>query len=72
MSEPRALKVVSGEPVMNGKLELIRGPERIDAGWWDRPGDARDYYIGRHGTGTLYWVFCHVRTGRWFAHGVFS
>ncbi len=62
----------NGSPFLGGQLELTRGPERIDFGWWDGNDSARDYYIARHPCGALYWVFNHLNTGKWYLHGIFS
>ena len=55
-------------------LVLEQGPERIESGWWDGRGVARDYYIAR-GTrhhGAKLWVFQERRSKRWYLHGVFA
>jgi protein ImuB len=73
LPSPKALSAKSGEPYMSGKLELLQGPERIDFGWWDttKPA-ARDYFIARHQTGSLYWIFRHLDNSHWYLHGIFS
>ena len=45
--------MINGAPYLNGKLDLLQGPERIDFGWWDRPSTSgeiitRDYYVAAH------------------------
>lgn len=72
LNSPRELKMFNHLPCLDGQLELIQGPERIDFGWWDGNDSARDYYIGRHQCGSLYWVFNHQKSGRWYLHGIFS
>jgi protein ImuB len=63
-----------------GALRRIRkadGPERIEAEWWLRSGELRDYYRLEDEDGSRYWVF---RSGhykqdeqsRWFLHGYFA
>jgi protein ImuB len=72
---PKALNVVDNTPCLSGKLTLVKGPERIDFGWWDQPIDkplTRDYYIARQRDGGLLWVFKHLNAGRWYLHGIFS
>mgnify|MGYP003626377463 CR=1 FL=1 len=72
---PKALNVVDNSPCLGGKLSLIKGPERIDFGWWDQPIDkplTRDYYIARQRDGGLLWIFKHLDAGRWYLHGIFS
>ncbi|MBV1878903.1 MAG: DNA polymerase Y family protein [Pseudomonadales bacterium] len=78
LTRPQALAVTGDNwPAIraNNRLELIRGPERIDYGWWDQPLNksvTRDYYIGREKHGGLYWIFQYTATGRWYLHGIFS
>ena len=76
LDTPRFLKTDHGEPHLGGPLLLLRGPERIDFGWWDQQDIeaplARDYYIARQTTGELIWVFKHLPSDRWFLHGVFA
>jgi protein ImuB len=51
---------------------MEQGPERIESGWWDGKGVARDYYCARDGHGARLWVFQERRTKRWYLHGVFA
>ena len=75
LDTPRALKMTDSKPCLFGKLELLKGPERIDYGWWDQSPEkplTRDYYIARQQDGSLYWIFQHVSMQRWYLHGIFS
>jgi len=58
----------------HGGLVLEQGPERIESGWWDGRGVARDYYIARQCgiRGAKLWVFQERRSKRWYLHGVFA
>jgi protein ImuB len=60
------------EPLSIPKPELLQGPERIESGWWDGKGVARDYYIACQVPGARLWVFQDRHTQRWYLHGVFS
>jgi protein ImuB len=60
------------EPLPLAKPELLQGPERIESGWWDGKGVARDYYIARHADGGRLWVFQERQSKRWYVHGVFA
>jgi protein ImuB len=51
---------------------LEHGPERIESGWWDGKGVARDYYCVRESHGGKLWIFQERRTKRWYWHGVFA
>jgi protein ImuB len=53
-----------------GDWQEERGPERIEAGWWQSPV-ARDYYVLRDACGRRLWAFRTAR-GDWFAHGWFA
>jgi protein ImuB len=49
-----------------------QGPERIESGWWDGRGVARDYYVMRQPHGARWWVFQERHSKRWYLHGVFA
>ncbi|MCH2099711.1 MAG: hypothetical protein MK142_15120, partial [Pseudomonadales bacterium] len=36
LQTPRPLSTRDGLPLLRGALQLCRGPERIDIGWWER------------------------------------
>ncbi len=52
LAERGALPLLQGQP-----LQLLSGPERIEAGWWDGQGVARDYFIALASDGSLVWVW---------------
>jgi protein ImuB len=60
------------EPLPLPQPEILQGPERIESGWWDGKGVARDYYIARHSDGVRLWVFQERLSKRWYVHGVFA
>ena len=65
------------EPLHHDTLILEQGPERIESGWWDGKGVARDYYIARRSLdtqarGARLWVFQERHSKRWYLHGVFA
>jgi protein ImuB len=68
---PRRLKEADGMPHDGGRLELLAGPERIESGWWDGEGVARDYFIARAPSRALLWIF-RERDGGWYLHGLFA
>ena len=62
---------------VRGKLALLSGPERIEAGGAGQFQIARDYYVARDARGVRLWVFreCRASAGSrhaWFMHGVFG
>jgi protein ImuB len=71
LNPARPLRENRGTPLLHGQLQLLQGPERIDFGWWEQ-NTPRDYYIARHNSGALYWVFNHLANGKWYLHGIFS
>ncbi|MGI2258297.1 Y-family DNA polymerase [Shewanella sp. GXUN23E] len=38
-------------------VTLLKGPERIDAPWWEEQAVSRDYYLARHQNGGYCWVY---------------
>jgi protein ImuB len=69
--QPRPVWLLN-EPLPCPKPEVLQGPERIESGWWDGKGVARDYYIARHSKGVRLWVFQERQSKRWYVHGVFA
>ncbi|WKE66803.1 DNA polymerase Y family protein [Gallaecimonas kandeliae] len=49
---------------------LLRGPERLENGWWQQ-AIQRDYFIARHPQGGLCWIFLDKDEG-WYLHGWFG
>jgi protein ImuB len=62
-----------GQPVYQGVLQLTDGPERLESGWWDDDGIARDYFIAVNPQGACLWVYRN-RSGDhgWYLHGMFG
>jgi protein ImuB len=71
---PIALRVERNRPIYRTALELLRGPERLECGWWDGPSIARDYFEARDTTGARYWIYRErdVDPAHWYLHGLFS
>ena len=72
LDEPRALSASEVQRLLEGELVLEEGPERIESGWWDGKGIARDYYIARQEGGARLWVFQERQSRCWYLHGVFA
>lgn len=71
ISRPRRLPRIEGWPSAGGRLEALTSLERIESGWWDGQGIARDYYrMGAPG-GAEHWVYRDRTCGDWFLHGYF-
>lgn len=59
------------EPCMlDTKVKIIKGPERIYTGWWDDNKVCRDYYIAQSEDGQQLWVYKTYQK-QWFIHGYF-
>jgi protein ImuB len=72
LAEPAPLSAADLGQLQRGHLVLEEGPERIESGWWDGKGVARDYYIARRAQGARWWVFQERKTQAWYLHGVFA
>jgi protein ImuB len=72
---PRPVWLLDAPLPLGSGWVLEQGPERIESGWWDGRGVARDYYVARRSYGTRrpkLWVFQERRSKRWYVHGVFA
>lgn len=74
LAEPLALTVRNDRPIYHGPLQLLRGPERIESGWWDHLRIARDYFVAQDQHAVRYWIYRERDTeqARWFLHGLFA
>ncbi len=76
LREPRPLAAEHGLPVYEGVLQLLDGPERLETGWWDDDGIARDYFIARNRQGVHLWVYRNRSKESdhrsWYLHGMFG
>ncbi len=67
------------QPLLDGApLQLLSGPERIEAGWWDEALAGRDYFIAQAADTSLVWVYRLRLPGLaqhahgWYLHGRFA
>lgn len=51
---------------------LVKGPERIETGWWDERDQRRDYYVAIDQRGRRTWVFRDLEQRQWYLHGLFA
>ena len=73
LPEPRPLHLEQGAPVYQGALKLLDRPERLETGWWDGDGIARDYYVAVNPAGIHVWVYQDRHsTDAWYLHGIFG
>lgn len=78
LQNPEQLATEQGMPCYLGVLKLLDGPERLETGWWDGDGIARDYFVACNPRGVYLWIY-HDRNNsrdsnnhRWFLHGKFG
>ena len=74
---PLKLATRNGLPYYRSSLQIVSGPECIEAGWWDGQGATRDYFIVGAEDAALYWVYRErapvgEQQAAWFLHGVFG
>lgn len=72
---PVPLRIERNRPVYGGQaLRLIRGPERIESGWWDGGLTLRDYFVAEDAGAARYWLFRErdSEDARWFLHGRYA
>ena len=81
LPEPQRLVVREHRPHYRGALELLLGPQRIEAGWWHRDDSAdqmlavfRDYWIAQSPQAGVLSVFRTRLSGEhaWYLHGFFA
>ncbi len=80
LAPPEPLATRDERPLLGGRvLQLLSGPERIEAGWWDHELAERDYFIAEDADGALVWLYrsrlpdSTGGTGSgWFLHGRFA
>ncbi|MDH3372225.1 MAG: DNA polymerase Y family protein [Gammaproteobacteria bacterium] len=73
LPEPVLLPVDQGYPLHQGRLRILEGPERLETGWWDEDGIARDYYTAVNPRGMHMWVFRNrSHNASWYLHGFFG
>ena len=73
LENPRLLEVLHEVPCYGGPLRFLSGPERLETGWWDDGGIARDYYVAMNPRRVHLWIFRdRGGDGHWYLHGMFG
>jgi protein ImuB len=55
------------------EYQVLAGPERIEAGWWDGHDCRRDYFVVRDRSGCTLWAFREYKPEPgWYLQGMFS
>ncbi|MDB5773109.1 MAG: putative polymerase [Burkholderia sp.] len=76
LREPVPLMVRGHKPFYQSTLQILAGPERIEAGWWDDALAVRDYFVACNDANLLLWVYrerqgVEVDEPGWFLQGFF-
>jgi protein ImuB len=81
---PMKLAVVRDQPIYQGPLQLLIGPDRVEAGWWHRvDGESgrkhmnvqRDYWVAMSVHAGVLWIFQQRLADdetAWYLHGHFA
>lgn len=73
LDRPEPLPVRDGQPCYRGSRLTLSGPERLESGWWDEAGIARDYFVARDADGVCLWIYRDRRERvTWYLHGMFG
>ncbi|NNJ97866.1 MAG: DNA polymerase Y family protein [Gammaproteobacteria bacterium] len=73
LAEPQLLPQKNHQPWLHGPVTLLKGPERIQAGWWSGDDVKRDYYIAVDNKGSHLWIYQELdKLCRWYLHGLFA
>ncbi|MCH7341902.1 DNA polymerase Y family protein [Pelomonas sp. CA6] len=77
LDPPLRLALRGEQPLYQGPLQRLAGPQRLETGWWDQhPAPQRDYYLFRNAQGALLWIYRErLQAGErpaWFLQGVFG
>ena len=73
LPEPQLLTQKNHRPWLQGPVTLIKGPERIQSGWWADHDIHRDYYIAMDYKGCRLWIYQELNEHcQWYLHGLFA
>lgn len=60
--------VQPAKPLQDSRVQILTGPERIEAGWWQEHPVCRDYFIAKQADGRVVWLYREPDIG-WFIQG---
>jgi protein ImuB len=84
LRRPLKLAVVRDQPIYQGPLQLLVGPDRVEAGWWHRvEGEGgrkhmnvqRDYWVAMSAHAGILWIYQQRLADEetaWYLHGHFA
>jgi protein ImuB len=71
LESPQRLAQQQRQPLYEGPLNIIHGPDRISSHWWAKL-QSRDYFIARQRSGRLLWIYFDRGLRNWYLHGLFA
>lgn len=71
LESPQRLAQQQNQPLYEGPLNIIHGPDRICSHWWAKL-QSRDYFIARQRSGRLLWIYFDRSVRSWYLHGLFA
>jgi len=73
LPDPHPLRMQQQQPVYGDILQLLSGPERIEAAWWSDHDVRRDYYCAMTPNGQRLWIYQELNAPyKWYLHGFFA
>jgi len=76
LNPPLRLSSLREQPLYQGPLTLLAGPQRVETGWWDETPCCRDYYLAHSRQAGLLWLYrerAAAQAGNaWFLQGLFA
>jgi len=73
LPDPYPLRTQQQQPVYGDILQLVEGPERIEAAWWSEADVRRDYYYALTPNGQRLWIYQELNAPyKWYLHGFFA
>jgi len=73
LPDPYPLRTQQRQPVYGDVLQLVEGPERIEAAWWSDADVRRDYYYALTPNGQRLWIYQELNAPyKWYLHGFFA
>ncbi len=79
LNPPLRLAALREQPLYQGPLTLLAGPQRVESGWWDAAPCCRDYYLAHSRQAGLLWLYrerghgrAQVDSGAWFLQGLLA
>lgn len=73
LEKPERLYREKNRLYYKGLIKFLKGPERLESGWWDGEDIQRDYYIATDTLAGNLWIYNDLGDRRkWYLHGLFG